>query len=163
MAEAHRSSSRFRRRGQQFESVDDYIASFPPEVQGELQAARRTIRAAAPDAEESISYAIPTFSVAGRPVVYLSGWKKHISIYPVPELDESIEPQTCSLSVRKEHGQIPPRKADPPGVDHRFGRTTSGTARLTSAVGHRRVGNRLFGLKHGWAEFCMVAVRLQRA
>ena len=42
---------------QQFESVDDYIASFPPEVQAELQAARRTIRAAAPDAEESISYA----------------------------------------------------------------------------------------------------------
>ena len=69
-----------------FESVDDYIASFPPEVQAELQAARRTIRAAAPDAEESISYAIPTFSLAGRPVVYLSGWKKHISIYPVPEL-----------------------------------------------------------------------------
>ena len=120
---------------QQFESVDDYIASFPPEVQAELQAARRTIRAAAPDAEESISYAIPTFSVAGRPVVYLSGWKKHISIYPVPELDESIEPTARSLSVRQKHGQIPPRKADPPGVDHRSGRTISGTARLTGAVG----------------------------
>ena len=58
---------------QQFDSVDDYIHSFPPEVQTVLQAARKTIHAAAPGLKESISYGIPTFSVAGRPVVYLAG------------------------------------------------------------------------------------------
>jgi uncharacterized protein YdhG (YjbR/CyaY superfamily) len=76
---------------QHFESVEEYISSFPPEVQTVLQTARKTIRAAAPGAQESISYAIPTFSVDGRPVVYLAGWKKHISIYPIPELDENLE------------------------------------------------------------------------
>ena len=72
----------------QFESVDDYISSFPPEVQTVLQEARKTIHAAAPGLQESISYGIPTFSMEGRPVVYLGGWKKHISIYPIPELDD---------------------------------------------------------------------------
>jgi uncharacterized protein YdhG (YjbR/CyaY superfamily) len=78
---------------QQFESVDDYIGSFPPEVRTVLQAARKTIHAAAPDLQESISYGIPTFSISGRPVVYLGGWKKHISVYPIPEFDETLEAQ----------------------------------------------------------------------
>jgi uncharacterized protein YdhG (YjbR/CyaY superfamily) len=78
-----------------FESVDDYISSFPPDVQTVLQAVRGTIRAAAPGAKESISYQIATFSVGGRPVVYLAGWKKHISLYPVPDLDETLEPQVA--------------------------------------------------------------------
>jgi uncharacterized protein YdhG (YjbR/CyaY superfamily) len=78
---------------QHFDSVDDYIDSFPTDVRSVLQAARDTIDAAAPGAQESISYGIPTFSIAGRPVVYLAGWKKHISIYPIPELDETVEPQ----------------------------------------------------------------------
>jgi uncharacterized protein YdhG (YjbR/CyaY superfamily) len=57
---------------QRFESVDDYISTFPPEVQTVLQAVRQTIRAAAPSAKESISYQIPTFSIGGLPVVYLA-------------------------------------------------------------------------------------------
>jgi uncharacterized protein YdhG (YjbR/CyaY superfamily) len=80
---------------QNFESVDDYISTFPPGVQTVLQTVRDTIHAAAPDAQESISYQIPTFSIGGRPVVYLAGWKKHISLYPVPELDETLEPQVA--------------------------------------------------------------------
>jgi uncharacterized protein YdhG (YjbR/CyaY superfamily) len=80
---------------QNFESVDDYIGTFPPDVQTVLQAVRDTIHAAAPDAQESISYQIPTFSIGGRPVVYLAGWKKHISLYPIPELDETLRPQVA--------------------------------------------------------------------
>ncbi len=92
---------------QQFKSVDDYVASFPPAVQTELQTVRDIIHAAVPGAQESISYAIPTFSIGGRPVVYLSGWKKHISIYPVPELDESIEPQVASFLSGKSTAKFP--------------------------------------------------------
>ena len=80
---------------QHFESVDDYISTFPKDVQTVLQAVRGTIHTAAPGAKESISYQIPTFSISGRPVVYLAGWKKHISIYPMPELDETVEPQVA--------------------------------------------------------------------
>jgi uncharacterized protein YdhG (YjbR/CyaY superfamily) len=78
---------------QRFESVDDYISTFPLEVQTVLQAVRDTIHAAAPGATESISYQIPTFTIGGRPIVYLAGWKKHVSIYPLPHLDEKLEPR----------------------------------------------------------------------
>jgi uncharacterized protein YdhG (YjbR/CyaY superfamily) len=54
---------------QNFQSVDDYIATFPPDVQTVLQAVRDTIHAAAPGATESISYQIATFSLGGRPIV----------------------------------------------------------------------------------------------
>jgi uncharacterized protein YdhG (YjbR/CyaY superfamily) len=80
-----------------FESVDDYIATFPADVQTVLQAVRGTIHAAAPDAQESISYQIPTFKIGGRPVVYLAGWKKHISLYPIPQLDEKIKAQLAPI------------------------------------------------------------------
>ena len=81
--------------GQNFASVDDYIATFTPDVQTVLQEIRDTIHAAAPGATESISYQIPTFSIGGRPVVYLAGWKKHISLYPIPDLDDALEQQVA--------------------------------------------------------------------
>jgi uncharacterized protein YdhG (YjbR/CyaY superfamily) len=57
--------------------------------------------------QESISYAIPTFSIAGRPVVYLAGWKKHISIYPIPELDEILAPQITPYLSGKGTAKFP--------------------------------------------------------
>lgn len=92
---------------QQFESVDDYISSFPPEVQTVLQAVRQTIHAAAPGLQESISYGIPTFSSGGRPVVYLGGWRRHISIYPIPQLDEALEPQVAPYLSGKGTAKFP--------------------------------------------------------
>ena len=50
---------------QQFESVDDYISTFPLDIQTALQAVRKTINAAAPGVKEPISYQIPTFSIGG--------------------------------------------------------------------------------------------------
>jgi uncharacterized protein YdhG (YjbR/CyaY superfamily) len=99
--------------GQQPESVDDYISTFPPEVQTVLQDVRRTIHAAAPEAKESISYQIPTFSIDGRPVVYLAGWKKHLSIYPLPELDEELEPQLAPYLSGKGTAKFPLGKPIP--------------------------------------------------
>ena len=73
-----------------FESVDQYIASFPPDVQPKLESVRAAIRAAVPGLEERISYDIPTFALDGRYVVYFSGWKEHISLYPVPDADPEL-------------------------------------------------------------------------
>jgi uncharacterized protein YdhG (YjbR/CyaY superfamily) len=98
---------------QHFESVDDYISSFPSEVQAVLRTARKTIRAAAPEATESISYAIPTFSIAGRPVVYLAAWKKHISMYPIPDLDENLERQVAPYLSGKGTVKFPLSKPIP--------------------------------------------------
>jgi uncharacterized protein YdhG (YjbR/CyaY superfamily) len=65
-----------------FKSVDEYIATHPPAVQAILQRVRSTIRKAVPQAEEAISYQIPTFKLHGTYVVYFAGWKQHYSLYP---------------------------------------------------------------------------------
>ena len=65
-------------------NIDEYIASFPKDVQESLQKVRTTIKEAAPDAEETISYQIPTFTLRGKYLIYFAGYKKHISLYPAP-------------------------------------------------------------------------------
>jgi len=65
-----------------FKSVDDYIGSQPTAVQSTLERVRSTIRKAIPEAEEVISYKIPTYKLPGGPVLYFAGWKQHYSLYP---------------------------------------------------------------------------------
>jgi uncharacterized protein YdhG (YjbR/CyaY superfamily) len=64
-------------------TIDDYIVGFPANVQGKLKQIRRTIRRAAPGAEEAISYQIPTFILNGG-LLFFAAWKKHIALYPAP-------------------------------------------------------------------------------
>jgi uncharacterized protein YdhG (YjbR/CyaY superfamily) len=70
-------------------TIDEYIASFPPEVQAILKKIRRTIRAAAPDAQEAISYQIPTFKLQGV-LVHFAAFKKHIGFYPPVQGDADL-------------------------------------------------------------------------
>jgi uncharacterized protein YdhG (YjbR/CyaY superfamily) len=72
-----------------FLDIDDYIATFPPDVQQVLSEIRRTIHAAVPGSLEKISYDIPTLTRDGRRYVHFAGWARHVSLYPVPEPDES--------------------------------------------------------------------------
>jgi uncharacterized protein YdhG (YjbR/CyaY superfamily) len=65
------------------ETVDEYIAGFPPDVRAALKTVRATIRKALPGAEEAISYGMPTFRHGGGYTIYFAGWKKHFSLYPV--------------------------------------------------------------------------------
>lgn len=69
------------------ETVDDYIASFPPDVRVTLEELRRTIHAAVPGAGERISYRIPTITLNGKAVVHFAAWTHHVSLYPVPDTD----------------------------------------------------------------------------
>jgi uncharacterized protein YdhG (YjbR/CyaY superfamily) len=66
-------------------SVDEYIASQPEAVQDVLQRVRSAIRKAVPDADEVISYEIPTYKLQGRVVLYFAGWRKHYSLYPATD------------------------------------------------------------------------------
>jgi uncharacterized protein YdhG (YjbR/CyaY superfamily) len=61
--------------------VDEYISHFPKEVQKKLQELRTTIRKAAPNAEEIISYQMPAYSLNGN-LVYFAAYKNHIGFYP---------------------------------------------------------------------------------
>jgi uncharacterized protein YdhG (YjbR/CyaY superfamily) len=65
-------------------SIDDYIAGFPPETRRVLEEMRTLIGTAAPDATETISYAIPTFDLNGKHLVHFAGFKRHVGFYPMP-------------------------------------------------------------------------------
>ena len=84
-----------------FKSVDEYIASQPVAIHAILGRVRNTIRRALPEAEEVISYQIPTYKLHGLPVLYFAGWKQHFSLYPVSanlfaELKDDIAPYVFS-------------------------------------------------------------------
>jgi uncharacterized protein YdhG (YjbR/CyaY superfamily) len=63
-----------------FQSIDDYISSFPTDVQDVLEQIRQTIKEAAPQAQEKISYHMPTFTLHGS-LVYFAAFKNHIGFY----------------------------------------------------------------------------------
>lgn len=71
------------------QSIDAYIAAFPSEIQARLQALWATIRAAAPEAEEVISYQMPNFRLHGN-LVHFAGYKGHIGFYPTPSRSLSL-------------------------------------------------------------------------
>lgn len=78
-------------------TIDEYIAGFPPDVQEILQKIRMTIREAAPQAKEKISYQMPTFTLKGN-LVHFAAFSKHIGFYPVPTGIEAFKEE---LSVYK--------------------------------------------------------------
>lgn len=63
--------------------IDDYIEGFPPIVQNQLTNIRAIIKAAAPEAQELISYGMPAYKLNGM-LVYFAGYKAHIGFYPTP-------------------------------------------------------------------------------
>jgi uncharacterized protein YdhG (YjbR/CyaY superfamily) len=67
------------------DSVDAYIGRQSADVQRVLTRIRGIVRKALPNAEETISYQIPTYKIDGRSVVYFAGWKQHWSLYPVDD------------------------------------------------------------------------------
>lgn len=78
-------------------SIDEYIADFPVPVREKMEKLRLTIQKAAPKAEETIGYGIPTFKLEGN-LVHFGGFKNHIGFYPAPR---GIEEFKKELSVYK--------------------------------------------------------------
>jgi uncharacterized protein YdhG (YjbR/CyaY superfamily) len=89
-----------------FGSIDEYIASFPPDIQARLEAMRATIRAAAPDAEEKISYQMPTFFLKGN-LVHFAAFKQHIGFYPAPRGIEEFKEELSIYKGAKGSVQFP--------------------------------------------------------
>jgi uncharacterized protein YdhG (YjbR/CyaY superfamily) len=65
-------------------TIDEYISEFPPEVARILSEMRAVIRGVAPDATETIAYAIPTFDLNGKHLVHFAGYAHHVGFYPIP-------------------------------------------------------------------------------
>jgi uncharacterized protein YdhG (YjbR/CyaY superfamily) len=83
-----------------FGSIDEYIAAFPEHIQALLQEVRATVKAAAPEAEECISYQMPAFAQNGI-VVYFSAMKKHIGFYPTPSGIEAFKDEAVGYKSTK--------------------------------------------------------------
>lgn len=87
-------------------NIDEYIASYPPEVQAILQKIRLTIRKAAPGSEEIISYKIPAFRLNGI-LVYFAAFKKHIGLYPPVRGDAKLVTAASAYAGEKGNLQFP--------------------------------------------------------
>ncbi|OGO34251.1 MAG: hypothetical protein A2W35_12010 [Chloroflexi bacterium RBG_16_57_11] len=87
-------------------SIDEYIAGFPTDVQVILEKIRETIRKAAPTAQETINYAIPTFTLQGN-LVHFAAFKKHIGFYPTPTGIEQFKNELSAYEMAKGSVQFP--------------------------------------------------------
>ena len=94
-------------------TIDAYIADFPPDVQDILQRVRTAITAAIPGATEAISYGIPTYLSDGRRLLYFAGWKRHVSIYPVPPTDAALGREIAPYRAEKSTLKFPLAKPIP--------------------------------------------------
>ena len=86
--------------------IDDYISKFPDDVQAVLQKVRETIRRAAPDAQEVISYQMPAFRQHGI-LVYFAAWAKHIGMYPPISGNKTLEKAIARYAGPKGNLQFP--------------------------------------------------------
>lgn len=91
-----------------YESVDQYIAAFEPEVQELLQSLRKVIQQAAPEAEEKISYQMPTWFLH-KNLVHFAAYKTHIGFYPAPSGIEAFKEELAQYKGAKGSVQFPIR------------------------------------------------------
>ncbi len=86
--------------------MDQYIERFPPAIKTHLQAIRKTIRQAAPEATEAIKYAIPTFILKGN-LVHFAAFTHHIGFYPAPSGIKAFEKELAKYKQGKGSLQFP--------------------------------------------------------
>jgi uncharacterized protein YdhG (YjbR/CyaY superfamily) len=83
-------------------TVNDYIATFPEDIQPLLRRVRQAIRSALPDAEERIRYGMPAVMLNDRYAVHFAGWKQHIGLYPIPVLPPALEAEITPYRTHKD-------------------------------------------------------------
>lgn len=97
----------------QFTTIDEYIHTFPDDTQAVLEKMRQTIQKAAPDAVETISYNMPTFDRNGKHLVFFSGWKQYVSLYPLPAGDAAFQQKIAQYKKEKSTARFPLNKPIP--------------------------------------------------
>ncbi len=93
-------------------TVEEYIAGFPKDVQVTLRKIRATIRKAAPGAQETISYEIPTFKLNGT-LISFAAFSQHIGLYPAPSGSESFNRRLAAYRSSKSTVKFPLDKPVP--------------------------------------------------
>ena len=88
-------------------TVDQYIRSFPKDVQLILKTIRKLIREYAPEATETISYGMPAYKTNGKPLVYFAAFKDHIGFYATPSGHAEFEAELSKFKRGKGSVQFP--------------------------------------------------------
>jgi uncharacterized protein YdhG (YjbR/CyaY superfamily) len=88
-------------------SVEDYIRSCPEPVQAILERIRSAVHDAVPGSAERISYAMPTITVDGQSLVHFAAWKRHIGLYPLPQVDEALARELAPYDTGKGTARFP--------------------------------------------------------
>lgn len=96
-------------------NIDEYISIFPKDVQGVLEKIRVTIKKAAPNAEETINYQIPTFTLKGN-LVHFAAFKGHVGFYPTPTGIEKFKKELAAYEGAKGSVKFPLDKPIPYGL-----------------------------------------------
>jgi uncharacterized protein YdhG (YjbR/CyaY superfamily) len=99
-------------RTNRFETIDEYIQTFPKDIQRILERIRKTIKEAAPGASEAISYQMPTFKLNGN-LVHFAGYENHIGFYPTPSGTEAFKKEVSGYKSGKGSVQFPLDKPIP--------------------------------------------------
>lgn len=94
-------------------TVDEYILTFPEEVQILLKQIRKIIRENAPEAVESLAYQMPSYKTNGRPLVYFAGFKNHIGFYATPSGHAEFAKELSAFKQGKGSVQFPLDKPIP--------------------------------------------------
>ena len=90
-----------------FQTVDEYIQSFPKKTQAHLKAIRKIIKSTAPEAVEQIAYKMPAFKYNKKPLVYFAGYEKHIGLYATPSGHAKFKKELSKYKQGKGSVQFP--------------------------------------------------------
>jgi uncharacterized protein YdhG (YjbR/CyaY superfamily) len=87
--------------------VDDYLVALDDDVRERMAELRALVHRVVPGAGERISYGMPTFTLDDQPLVHLAAWKKHIALYPLPELPPGLAEQVAPWRAAKDALRLP--------------------------------------------------------
>lgn len=94
-------------------NIDEYIASFAPDVQPVLQSVREAIHAGVPGGDEKIRYGMAAVMLGGRYAIHFAGWKRHVGLYPIPEFEGELEAEVAPYRAAKDSVNFPYTKPVP--------------------------------------------------
>ena len=131
-------------------TVEEYLAGLPDDVRARVEEVRCVVLEVVPDAGETISYAMPTFTLDGSPLLHVAAWKRHIGVYPLPALDAELEAQVAPYRGTKDalklpHAQPLPRELLARVVEVLVERRRDGGQPTTSRSSGRETSSRSAG------------------
>jgi len=96
-----------------FQTIDEYISTFPKEIQAILEKMRAIVKALDEKIEETISYQMPTFKLNKKIIIHFAAFTKHIGVYPLPSGIEAFKEQLAQFQSGKGSVQFPLNKPIP--------------------------------------------------